>query len=232
MFAPLDPPPLEALARSLEPVELAAGETLIRQGDSGDRYYVVADGVLDVEIDGTHVREALARARREARLRRAAHVRRRPVHAGSGAARRRRRRDRRGADRRPRVRPSGDSVRAARDPRRELSTRPAATPRSSERLRRCSRRARSRSSSAETTRSPSPTSGRAPPSTPNTSVPVSACVSKWTRPTGPEQALAIVVDGSAFLTVDVDVLDPAITALVAERIVREILTGIAVRRQA
>jgi hypothetical protein len=58
MFAPLDPPPLEALARSLEPVELAAGETLIRQGDGGDRYYVVADGVLDVEIDGTHVREA------------------------------------------------------------------------------------------------------------------------------------------------------------------------------
>jgi hypothetical protein len=58
MFAPLEPPPLEALARSLEPRELAAGETLIRQGDAGDRYYVVADGVLDVDIDGTHVREA------------------------------------------------------------------------------------------------------------------------------------------------------------------------------
>lgn len=58
MFAPLDAPPLEALARSLEPVELAPGETLIRQGDGGDRYYVVADGVLDVDIDGSHVREA------------------------------------------------------------------------------------------------------------------------------------------------------------------------------
>jgi hypothetical protein len=58
MFAPLDPPPLEALARSLEPLELAAGETLIRQGDHGDRYYVVAAGVLDVAIDGVHVREA------------------------------------------------------------------------------------------------------------------------------------------------------------------------------
>jgi hypothetical protein len=58
MFAPLDPPPLEALARSLEPVELAAGETLIRQGDRGaDRYFVVADGVLDVQVDGTPVRE-------------------------------------------------------------------------------------------------------------------------------------------------------------------------------
>jgi hypothetical protein len=58
MFAPLDPPPLEALARSLEPRTLDAGETLIRQGDLGaDRYYVVADGILDVEIDGARVRE-------------------------------------------------------------------------------------------------------------------------------------------------------------------------------
>ena len=58
MFAPLDPPPLEALARSLEPRRLEAGDTLIRQGDQGaDLYFVVADGTLDVAIDGMQVRE-------------------------------------------------------------------------------------------------------------------------------------------------------------------------------
>jgi cyclic nucleotide-binding protein len=60
MFAPLDPASLEALARSLEPVALGSGETLIRQGERGaDHYFVVADGVLDVRIDGLHVRDAV-----------------------------------------------------------------------------------------------------------------------------------------------------------------------------
>ena len=63
--------------------------------------------------------------RREARLRGAAHLRRRAVHPGPRRARGVRRRDRRRADRRPRQRPAGRPLRAARDPRRELPARAA-----------------------------------------------------------------------------------------------------------
>jgi hypothetical protein len=55
MFAPLDPPTVEALARSLTPLELGAGAVLMRQGEAGDRFYVVAEGVLDVDVDGVRV---------------------------------------------------------------------------------------------------------------------------------------------------------------------------------
>ena len=101
-----------------------------------------------------------------------------------------RRRDRRGADRRPRLGPAGHALRPARDPRGELparaaprggdrrlrraadgrlrrraraARRPGALPRRDrgDRRRRCLRPARSRSSSAATTRSPSRTSARA-----------------------------------------------------------------------
>lgn len=55
MLAPLAAPTVEALARGLTEVELVAGAELIRQGDSGDRYYVIAEGELDVTIDGVRV---------------------------------------------------------------------------------------------------------------------------------------------------------------------------------
>jgi MFS family permease len=55
IFAPLDPPTLEGLARCLEQIELAAGVPVIREGEHGDRFYVVADGELDVTVGGEQV---------------------------------------------------------------------------------------------------------------------------------------------------------------------------------
>jgi Cyclic nucleotide-binding domain/Major Facilitator Superfamily len=55
MFAPLSPPSLESLARALEPVTVAAGTEVIREGEEGDRFYVVADGEVEVTASGRHL---------------------------------------------------------------------------------------------------------------------------------------------------------------------------------
>jgi MFS family permease len=52
LFAPLPAPTLESLAGALVPVRVAAGEELFRQGDIGDRYYIVAEGEVDIVADG------------------------------------------------------------------------------------------------------------------------------------------------------------------------------------
>jgi MFS family permease len=52
LFSELPAPALEGLAAALEPVSPAAGDVLIRQGDPGDAYYVIASGELDAVQDG------------------------------------------------------------------------------------------------------------------------------------------------------------------------------------
>jgi hypothetical protein len=52
IFSPLSPAVLEGLAARLEPVQVAAGDVIMRQGDSGDRFYIVAAGEVEVGIDG------------------------------------------------------------------------------------------------------------------------------------------------------------------------------------
>jgi MFS family permease len=48
-------PTLERLARKLIRVEAAEGEIVIRQGDAGDRFYVIESGELEVSKDGRFV---------------------------------------------------------------------------------------------------------------------------------------------------------------------------------
>jgi MFS family permease len=52
IFSPLSEPALERLASQLEPLEVRAGTEVIRQGDHGDRFYVIESGRFDVTVDG------------------------------------------------------------------------------------------------------------------------------------------------------------------------------------
>jgi MFS family permease len=52
IFAPLPGPTLEQLAHAVEEVTAPAGEEIVRQGDRGDRFYLIEDGALDVYVDG------------------------------------------------------------------------------------------------------------------------------------------------------------------------------------
>jgi len=56
IFAPLPQAQQEHLARELIPVTAHAGDVVVREGEPGDRFYVVAVGRLDVSVDGKHVR--------------------------------------------------------------------------------------------------------------------------------------------------------------------------------
>jgi MFS family permease len=55
LFHPLPPTTAEQLAASLVPVRVPAGEDVFRQGDSGDRFYVVENGEVVVSVDGQPV---------------------------------------------------------------------------------------------------------------------------------------------------------------------------------
>jgi MFS family permease len=55
IFRPLPVPTVEQLAGELRPMRVAAGEDVIRQGDRGDRFYIVSDGEAEVRVDGRPV---------------------------------------------------------------------------------------------------------------------------------------------------------------------------------
>jgi MFS family permease len=55
IFAPLPGTALEHVAGRLVPLSLEAGTVIIREGDAGDRFYVVVDGEVEVTADGTPV---------------------------------------------------------------------------------------------------------------------------------------------------------------------------------
>jgi MFS family permease len=54
MFAPLSVAAKERVATNLIPVSVHAGELVIRAGETGDRFYIVGDGELDIDVDGLH----------------------------------------------------------------------------------------------------------------------------------------------------------------------------------
>jgi MFS family permease len=60
MFAALSGPVLERLAANVEWVERPGGSVIIRAGDRGDRYFVIAAGSVEVEVDGRVVRRQAA----------------------------------------------------------------------------------------------------------------------------------------------------------------------------
>jgi len=56
VFAPLPPLALEPIARTATEISTSPGQHVVAQGEPGDRYYAVADGLYDVTIDGRHIR--------------------------------------------------------------------------------------------------------------------------------------------------------------------------------
>lgn len=51
-FEPLPEPTLEQVASTLTRIRLPAGRDVFRQGDAGDNFYIVAEGQVEVTIDG------------------------------------------------------------------------------------------------------------------------------------------------------------------------------------
>jgi hypothetical protein len=52
IFAPLPAPAIERIAAHLLAISADAGGVIIRQGDPGDRFYVIAEGSADVSVGG------------------------------------------------------------------------------------------------------------------------------------------------------------------------------------
>ena len=54
MFAPLSLATKERLAKRVVAVTVSPGQSIIRAGETGDRFYIVGSGDLDVAVDGRH----------------------------------------------------------------------------------------------------------------------------------------------------------------------------------
>ena len=52
IFAPLPPPRLEQLAQLLSERSVSPGETIVRQGDAGDDFFLISAGRMRVTVDG------------------------------------------------------------------------------------------------------------------------------------------------------------------------------------
>ena len=52
----LGPPVLEDIVRGLVAAELTDGDVAVREGEAGDRYYIVGEGELEVTIAGAAIR--------------------------------------------------------------------------------------------------------------------------------------------------------------------------------
>jgi MFS family permease len=57
MFAPLAVAAKEQVAKSLIRINQPAGHEIVKEGDAGDRFYIVASGTAEVTQDGRHLRD-------------------------------------------------------------------------------------------------------------------------------------------------------------------------------
>jgi MFS family permease len=57
IFRPLPAPILEGLARAMLPLHVEAGREIVREGEAGDRFYVIASGEVEVVKDGRVINE-------------------------------------------------------------------------------------------------------------------------------------------------------------------------------
>jgi len=55
LLAPLPEPIIERLARALDPVDASAGDVLIREGDEGDRVYIIDEGNVVISKEGRFI---------------------------------------------------------------------------------------------------------------------------------------------------------------------------------
>jgi len=55
IFAALPAPAIEGLAHSATPVEVPAGAYIIREGETGDRFYAIADGDVEIRRGAAHL---------------------------------------------------------------------------------------------------------------------------------------------------------------------------------
>ena len=55
IFRALPVPALEGVAHGAADISVFAGQTIIRQGDAGDRYFAIADGTVEVLRDGARL---------------------------------------------------------------------------------------------------------------------------------------------------------------------------------